>query len=62
MKALGVTIENYELHISWMYPDEQLCLFFDIAKNIKIVKLKLLRGKEEYLFVYFISCFTQGLE
>lgn len=57
MKTLGVTIKNYELHISWVYPDDQLCLFFDIAKNVKILKLERLRGKEEYPFVYFISYF-----
>lgn len=57
MKTLGITIKNYELHVSWVYPDEQLCLFFDIAKNVKILKLERLRGKEEYPFVYFISYF-----
>jgi len=57
MKSLGITVKNYELHVSWVYPDEQLCLFFDIAKNTRILKLERLRGKEEYPFVYFISYF-----
>ncbi len=57
MKALGITVKNYELQVSWVEPDEQMCLFFDITKNVKILKLERLRGKEEYPFVYFISYF-----
>jgi len=58
MKALGLTIKNYELHISWVHPDDELCLFFDIKKDSRILKLERLRGKEEYPFVYFISYFN----
>jgi GntR family transcriptional regulator len=57
MKMLGITVKNYELHVSWVYPDEQLCLFFDIDKSSKILKLERLRGKDEYPFVYFVSYF-----
>jgi len=58
MKTLGITIKNYELHLSWVHPDEELCLFFDIKKEVRILKLERLRGKEEDPFVYFISYFN----
>lgn len=58
MKAFGISIKNYQLQVSWVYPDDELCLFFDIKKDLKILKLERLRGKEEYPFVYFISYFN----
>lgn len=58
MKALGIETKNYELHLSWIKPDEELCLFFDIKEDIRILKLERLRGKAEYPFVYFISYFN----
>jgi GntR family transcriptional regulator len=57
MKTLGIKVKNYELQVSWVAPDEQLCTFFDIIKTTKILKLERLRGKEEYPFVYFVSYF-----
>lgn len=58
MKALGIETKNYELHLSWIKPTEELCLFFDIKEDIRILKLERLRGKAEYPFVYFISYFN----
>ena len=58
MKALGIETKNYELHLSWVKPTEELCLFFDIKEDIRILKLERLRGKAEYPFVYFISYFN----
>jgi len=58
MKALGIEPKNYELHLSWIKPNEELCLFFDIKEDIRILKLERLRGKAEYPFVYFISYFN----
>ena len=58
MKALGIEPKNYELHISWVKPNEELCLFFDIKDDTRILKLERLRGNEEYPFVYFISFFN----
>nr|WP_294929421.1 GntR family transcriptional regulator [uncultured Flavobacterium sp.] len=58
MKALGITTKNYELHLSWVKPTEELCLFFDIKEDVKVLKLERLRGKAEYPFVYFISYFN----
>ena len=58
MKALGITTKNYELHLSWVKPNEELCLFFDIKNDVRILKLERVRGKAEYPFVYFISYFN----
>lgn len=58
MKALGIETKNYELHLSWIKPNEELCLFFDIKEDVRILKLERLRGKAEYPFVHFISYFN----
>ncbi|MDR3251587.1 MAG: GntR family transcriptional regulator, partial [Tannerella sp.] len=58
MKALGIEMKNYELHISWEKPTQELCRFFEIEENTKILKLARLRGNPEYSFVYFISYFS----
>lgn len=58
MKALGIEPKNYELHLSWVKPNEELCLFFDIKEDIRILKLERLRGNQKYPFVHFISYFS----
>lgn len=57
MEARGIPIKNFELHISWVLPDEQTANFFSIKKDRKILKLERLRGRLEGPFVYFISYF-----
>lgn len=57
MKARGIPIKNFELHVSWELPDEGVANFFEIAKDKKILKLERLRGKPEGPFVYFVSYF-----
>jgi len=58
MKALGIEPKNYELHLSWVKPNEELCLFFDIKEDTRILKLERLRGNQDYPFVHFISYFN----
>jgi GntR family transcriptional regulator len=58
MKALGIEVYNFELHISWQVPDSDVCSFFDIGPDNKILSLERLRGKENFPFVYFISYFN----
>ncbi|MDR1097864.1 MAG: GntR family transcriptional regulator [Tannerella sp.] len=58
MKALGIEVRNYELHIGWEKPGRELCRFFEIEENTKILKLARLRGNPEYPFVFFISYFS----
>lgn len=57
MKARGIPIKNFELHISWIYPDDILANFFNIKTDQKILKLERLRGRPEGPFVYFVSYF-----
>jgi GntR family transcriptional regulator len=58
MKALGIDVRNYELHISWEKPSMELCRFFEIEENVKVLKLIRLRGNPEFPFVFFISYFN----
>lgn len=57
MQTRGILIRNFELHLTWAYPSEQIANFFEIATDKKILKLERLRGSEEGPFVYFISYF-----
>ncbi len=58
MKALGIPVCNFELHISWVIPEEQVLSFFGLEPNTRILALERLRGKENFPFVYFISYFN----
>jgi GntR family transcriptional regulator len=57
MQARGIPIRNFELHISWVNPDEQIANFFEISTDKKILKLERLRGRNEGPFVFFVSYF-----
>lgn len=57
MKARGVPIKNFELHVSWVLPEEAVAHFFEIGKDKKVLKLERLRGRPEGPFVYFVSYF-----
>lgn len=57
MEARGIPIKNFELHISWVFPDKKTAHFFDITKDKKILKLVRLRGTNDGPFVYFESYF-----
>ncbi|PWK77798.1 GntR family transcriptional regulator [Mucilaginibacter oryzae] len=61
MKARGITVKNYELHVSWVFPDDTVAGFFEIGTEKKIVKMERLRGSAEDPFVYFISYFHPRL-
>ncbi len=57
MKALGIEIRNYEINVSWVYPDHEVAHFLGIPENTKILKMERLRGTPRGPFVYFISYF-----
>src|SRR5688572_25961400 len=57
MNARGINVKNFELHLTWVKPDEKVANFFDISMDKKVLKLERLRGKIEGPFVYFISYF-----
>jgi GntR family transcriptional regulator len=57
MKLRGIPIKNFELHVTWVYPDEALANFFEIKRDRKILKMERVRGRPEEPFVYFASYF-----
>jgi len=57
MKAKGLTPRNFEISVSWVYPDKEVIDLFGIPANKKVLKLERLRGLEDGPFVYFISYF-----
>lgn len=57
MKARNIPIKNFELHVSWVYPEEHIANFFSIQTDQKILKLERLRGRPDEPFVYFSSYF-----
>lgn len=57
MAARGIPIRNFELHVSWVLPDEQVATFFEIGSGKKVLKLERLRGRTEGPFVFFVSYF-----
>lgn len=57
MHARGIAIKNFELHVTWVTPDDNVANFFEITTAKKVLKLERLRGKSEGPFVYFISYF-----
>ena len=62
MRLRGITIKNFELHISWVPADETLANFFEIQKGRKVLKMERVRGKPEEPFVYFASYFHPRVE
>ena len=63
MRLIGITVRNFELHISWKRPNKEIASFFnqDLENPTKCVVLERVRGKQEYPFVYFISYFNPNI-
>lgn len=63
MKMLGIEIRNFELHISYKKPTEEIGNFFNLPpeKNIRCVVLERVRGNKDYPFVSFISYFNPSI-
>lgn len=57
MKLRGIPIRNFELHVTWVYPDESLANFFEIKPDKKVLKMERVRGRPDEPFVYFVSYF-----
>lgn len=58
MKAMGINIRNFELHISRKTVSDEVCRFFEIEPGSRLLSLERLRGKDDLPFVYFISNFS----
>jgi len=57
MKLRGITIRNFELHITWIQPDEEIAAFFEIKKDKHVLRMEKIRGRPDEPFVYFVSYF-----
>ena len=57
MDEKGVVFKNYTVKVSKVLPDKEVQQFFNIAANVKVIKLERLRGLEKGPIVYFISYF-----
>lgn len=58
MKALGLTVQNFELHVSWQVPEKDVASFLELKPGTKVLTLERLRGKENLPFVFFVSYFN----
>ena len=58
MNSRGIAIKNFEMHLSWCVPPQDIRDFFSMEAGEKTLKLERLRGKVEDPFVYFISYFN----
>lgn len=61
MKALGVEVKNYELHISTQKANPEIGGFFEIEEGTRCVVMERVRGNSTFPFVYFISYFNPRL-
>lgn len=61
MKALGIPVQNFELHLSWVVPENDVLSFFDLKPETRVLCLERLRGKKNFPFVYFISYFNPSI-
>lgn len=61
MEILGIKVHNFELHISWELPSNEVCTFFKIDAAKRVLTLERLRGKENFPFVYFVSEFNPNI-
>lgn len=62
MKALGITVCNFELHVGRQIPDKDVIAFFGLKPGATVLTMERLRGKENFPFVYFISYFNPEVE
>ena len=61
MNSRGIAIRNFEMHISWVKPPQEISHFFGLKEGEKTLKLERLRGKPDDPFAYFISYFNPGI-
>nr|WP_294942976.1 GntR family transcriptional regulator [uncultured Mucilaginibacter sp.] len=57
MKLRGITIRNFELHVTWEMPNAEVIRFFEIKPDKQVLKMERVRGKTDEPFVYFASYF-----
>jgi GntR family transcriptional regulator len=57
MKLRGIPIRNFELHVTWEFPDEAIADFFEMKTDRQVLKMERVRGRPDEPFVYFVSYF-----
>jgi GntR family transcriptional regulator len=58
MSSLGITVKNFELHVSHKFPDDKVASLFGMTTEERLLCIERLRGSVEMPFVYFISWFN----
>lgn len=61
MAAMGLKIQNFELHVSWNIPPKEASDFFGAPADKRLLCLERLRGKPDLPFVFFISYFNPSI-
>lgn len=61
MKAQGMTVQNFELHVSQKRVPDEAAEFFGVSADTRSLCLERLRGRPGLPFVYFISFFNPAI-
>lgn len=61
MRAMGMEVQNFELHVSRKAAPEEACSFFSAGSGASLLCLERLRGRPSFPFVYFISYFSPDI-
>ena len=61
MAAMGLKVQNFELHVSWNLPPKEASDFFGSPDDKKLLCLERLRGKPDLPFVFFVSYFNPSI-
>lgn len=61
MQALGVEVQNFELHLSWKKAPKECSEFMNIPEGTRVLCLERLRGRVDFPFVYFVSYFHPSI-
>ena len=60
MASLGITVRNFELHISQRIPGDEVASFFGTEPGSRLLCIERLRGSTDMPFVYFVSWLGPG--
>ncbi len=61
MSALGIEVQNFELHICWKIAPKEVSTFMNVPEDTKLLCMERLRGRPGLPFVYFRSYFNPAI-
>lgn len=61
MRSMGIAVRNYELHICWECAAPEVCRFFRVASDTRLLRMSRVRGSEQSPIVYFYSYFNPAI-